>query len=179
MPQTIHDLSFETIWSRLPVNDLVSVYIGFVCIHCIIEYACPVWHGNKLFNLVNYTTYICSYKMKYDYIMTEQGVYRRCIHSEDYVSHILNAFSVLGETLRSTKGIAFHWLPEWPLEISTTRCMQCVDRARLRRAIWIWTIRAFRSEAISNRYTYGMITGNVWLLLSDGQPFPCVVLILC
>ena len=24
------------------------------------------------------------------------------------------------------------------------------------------------SEAISNQYTYGMITGNVWLLLSDG-----------
>ena len=43
----------------------------------------------------------------------------------------------------------------------------------LRRATWIWTIRAFWSEAISNRYTYRMITGTyVWLLLSDGQPFP-------
>ena len=28
----------------VPVNDLVSVYIGYV--RPIVEYACPVWHGN-------------------------------------------------------------------------------------------------------------------------------------
>ena len=37
---------------------------------------------------------------------------------------------------------------------------------------WIWTLRAFPSEAISNRHTNVMSTGNVWLLLIDGQPFP-------
>ena len=30
--------------------------------------------GNKLFNLINYTTYIWSYKMKYNYFITEQVV---------------------------------------------------------------------------------------------------------
>ena len=54
-------------WSKLavtiPDNNLVIIY--------------------KLFNTIKYTTYIWSYKIRYDYFMTEQ-VYK---HLEDYVSH--------------------------------------------------------------------------------------------
>ena len=56
----------------------------------------------------------------------------------------------IGKTLRRKKGIALHWLPKWPLGILTTKCMQWVGPDMTACGYLIWTIRAFRSEAISN-----------------------------